>query len=245
MIRLVLMLGSTPAFAGAFGGAELGASMEMDAFGAAYLMDLQVESFRQNKGDNRLIWAPFSVSFELGDTAPLSHVDQLDLALITGGLSFENTLVNATYGAGLVHWDSEGEWVDLTAAQGGVSFPIWGDLLRAAVGLDLRGRALLPEGAENSFQLSMGVPLGLFAETGGERPQFASAELGFRPGLGLLGETQLNLNARAQTRIGYAIVQADAVELRCHLSYGFEFDNATAAEAFWAHRFGAAFSAVF
>jgi hypothetical protein len=53
------------------------------------------------------------------------------------------------------------------------------------------------------------------------------------------------LSAHAQGRLGYTFVQADAVDLRCHLSYGFEFDNATAVDPFWAHLFGVAFSASF
>lgn len=244
-MQVILMLGTTPVFAGGFGGAELGAFMEMDANGAAYLMDLQVESFRQNRGDNRLVWAPFSVSFVLEDADPAANVDQLDLAVLRGGLSFENTLVGATYGAGWIHWDSEAQLVDLTAAQGGVSFPLWGDQLRAAIGLDLRGRVLLPENEDKRFQLSLGVPVSLLAETGGARPQFAAAELAIRPGLGLVGEDKTVLNASAKTRVGYAIVQADSVELRCHLSYEVDFDNATARGAFGAHRFGAAFSAAF
>lgn len=245
MMQVIWMLGSTPAFAGAFGGAQLGASMEMDANGAAYLMDLQVESFRQNRGDNRLVWAPIAVAFVLGDTDPVANVDQLDLTVLRGRLSFENTLVRATYGAGWVHWDPEAQLVDLTAAQGGVSFPVWGDRLRAAIGLDLRGRVLLPENSDKGLQLSLGVPVSLLAETGSERPQFAAAELGIRPGLGLLGEAKTVLNASAKTRVGYAIVQADSVELRCHLSYEVERDNATALGTFGTHRFGAAFSAAF
>jgi hypothetical protein len=245
MMRLVLLLGSTPAFAGGFGGAELGASVELDPNGAAYLMDLDVESYRQINGENRLVWAPFSFAFVLGESNPLANIDYLDVAALTGVLSFGNTLAEATYGLGMVHWDSDAQLVDLTAANGGVSFPLWGDLVRAEVGLDLRGRLLLPEGEDTGFQISLGAPISWIAETAGDRPQYARAEIGIRPGLGLLGESKMILNAHAQGRLGYTFVQADSVDLRSHLSYGFQFDNATAVGSFWAHVFGLAFSASF
>jgi hypothetical protein len=245
MMSTLFFLTTSSVFAGGFGGAELGAAMELDTHGAAYLLELDVEPFRQNKGDNRLVWAPFHISFVLGEADPVTSVDRVELAVIKGARDFENTLVHAAYRAGLLTYDSEAQFVDLTAAEGGVSFPIWGDLMRAEVGLDLRTRFLFPEGEASSIHLSLGVPVKWIAETPRDRPNSARAELGLRPGMRLIGDRPMALNAHAKGSLGYAIVQADDIELRVGLSYGFHHDNATSLGAFWAHRFSAGFSATF
>ena len=245
MISTLFFFVAPPVYAGGFGGAQLGAAMELDANGAAYLMELEVEPYRQNKEENRLVWVPFQVSFLLGESDPLTGIDRVELSVLRGERNFEKNLVRAAYSAGMLTYDSEAQFLDLTAGEGCVSFPLWGDLIRAELGLDLRTRLLMPEGESTSMDLSIGVPVKGIAETAGDRPQFAKAEFGIRPGVRLIGERPMVLNFYAKTTLGYAIVQADDVELKSGLSYGFHHDNATVFPSFWAHRFSATFSATF
>jgi len=245
MISTFLFFVAPSVFAGGFGGAELGAAVELDANGAAYLLELDIEPYRENNDANRIVWGPIQLSFLLGESDPVTGIDRVELAVLRGSRNFENSLVRAAYSAGVVTYDTEARFLDLNAGEGGVSFPIWGDLLRSEVGIDLRTRILIPEGESTSMHLSLGVPIKAIAETAGDRPQFARAEFGIRPGMRIIGDSPMVLNLYAQGTLGYAIVQADDIDLKTSLSYSFHHDNATVFSSFWAHRFSATFSAAF
>ncbi len=135
--------------------------------------------------------------------------------------------------------------MDVTAGEGGVSFPIWGDLIQGQLGLDLRGRLLFPEEEGTSFHLSMGIPFEIGAHTPQDRPQFASMDLGLRPGVRIIGESPMTFETYAKTAVGYALVQASDVEIKTALTYEFHYDNATIHSNYWAHRFNIGFAVVF
>jgi len=242
---LILASVSISAEASGFGGADLALSMEMDPNGAAYLLDLDVDLIRSEQEKDRYIWAPFEVSLILGEEAPVASLDHLRAAVIDGEHFFQSNLVRATYRAGEVHFDSEAAFIDFTAARGSVSFPVWGDLIRTQIGIDFRARFLMPEDQENTTHLSLGLPVSFSGTTASDRPQFAQAEIGFRPGVRLVGNEAILLNSFAKATVGYAFVQAADVELKSGLSYGFYYDNATVFPVYWSHLFSAQFSAIF
>jgi len=245
MMHSILILASVSAEASGFGGADVALSMEMDPNGAAYLLDLDVELIRSEQEKDRYVWAPFKVSLILGEESPVANVDHLRAAVIDGEHLFESNLVRATYRAGEIHFDSEAAFIDFTAARGSVSFPVWGDLIRTEIGIDFRARFLMPEEQENTMHLSLGVPVSFLGTTASDRPQFAQAEVGIRPGVRLVGNEAMLLSSFAKATLGYAFVQAEDVELKSGLSYGFFYDNATVFPVYWSHLFSAQFSAIF
>ena len=241
----LLILGAPSAFAAGFGGADLGATMEMDAEGVDFLLELDVEPVRSVEGKNRVVWAPFEVAMILGETNFLASIDRIELSVLQGSRGFESSLVNAAYGAGIFTYDVEAGFLDVTAGEGGVSFPIWGDLIQGQLGLDLRTRLLFPEEESTSLHLSMGIPFEIGAQTPQDRPQFASLDLGLRPGVRIIGEAPMTFETYAKTAVGYALVQASDVEIKTALTYEFHYDNATIHSNYWAHRFNIGFAVVF
>lgn len=241
----LLFLSSPTAFAAGFGGANLGATMELDSEGTDFLLELDVEPVRKIEGKNRLVWAPLSISMILGETDPIASIDRIEFSVLQGQRGFESSLVHAAYRAGTFDYDLEAGFLDITAGEGGVSFPIWGDLIQGKLGLDLRTRFLFPEEEDLSVHLSMGIPFEVGAHTPHDRPQFAALDLGLRPGVRLVGETPMTFLAYAKTAVGYAIVQASDVEIKTALTYEFHYDNATIHSSYWAHRFNLGFAVLF
>lgn len=241
----LFLLSAPSALAAGFGGAHLGGTAELDANGAEFLLELDVEPVRSTEGKNRVVWAPFEVAMILGESNPVASIDRIELSVLQGTRGFETSLVQASYRAGSLDYDVEAGFLDITAGEGGVRFPIWGDLIQGQLGLDLRTRFLFPEEEGTSILLSMGIPFEIGAYTPQDRPQFASLDVGLRPGIRLIGETPMTFQTYAKTAVGYAIVQASDVEIKTALTYEFHYDNATIHPRYWAHRFNVGFSVLF
>jgi len=207
----------------------LGFTYEQDNAPPEWMLDLQSDGVMvEGKSDNSAAWLPFIVSWDFLE-APGSQkiVDRLELGLVDLNRQLEDGKVALDFSflSGVADYDMS--QLDATAFGGAVSVDVVDDYLRVGMGLDIRFRARLTYWALAHYHAVVGIPLFLTASSPDDVPWFARGEFQIRPNPVAWGQENFFVDASAQVRLGYAVVEGDDIVLRPELRFDWLSDGLT------------------
>jgi len=208
---------------------SLGMASEHDGADPEWMLDFQSGGIvSHGKRNNTAAWLPFAVSWDfLEEDGSQKIADRVAFCFVTTNRQLEDGKValDFTFPSAVADYDMA--QLDATAMGGTVSMDVWEDYLRAGLGLDIRFRARLTYWSLSHYHAVVGVPLFVTAASPVDVPWFAYGEFRFRPNPVAWGEENFFVDASAQVRLGYTVVEGEEIKLRPEFRYDWLMDTLT------------------
>lgn len=226
------MFFASSAFAGAsFGGGELAMSGEFDGnedAPAEFLVDLDLYPFQIQKESLSMTWAPVTVSW--GVAPQVAPLDRLGVSVVYGYKAFSSGKASASFKLGELLFDQDAATMDVTFGSGGVRVGMLDQRLLLDLGADVRMRFVSLENLfnddESEWALLLGVPVALsYHHEHLAGPLYATASLGVRPGVGLVGDTPFMVDGKLTAEGGVLLLEESEATMRVFLRYSGGLDT--------------------